>query len=143
MHITTTSSTHYIGRLEYGDDLLAALTAFCVTHNITAGTIAIIGAVQKVTFGYYSQTEKKYTGCHELNKKLEIASGMGNISLKDGKPFCHIHGVFADYDGTTSGGHIMPGTIVFACEFSIQSLPSEALVRTPEPTTGLPLWNKP
>jgi uncharacterized protein len=140
MHIETKIARTFMGRFETNDDLLDAVNRFITEKQINLGTINIIGAVKKASLGYYSQEQKKYTDCVKLDKKLEIASAMGNISLKDNKPFAHIHIVFADFDGKAFGGHLMPGTIVYAAEFFIQEYSGKTLNRVLDPATGLPLW---
>lgn len=130
----------FIGRFEYGDDLQEALNSFCKKQKIKAGFFNLIGAVQNAKMGYYSQTLKKYTGCVELNRKLEIAACMGNISIKEGGIFVHAHITLADLKGRAFGGHLMPGTKVFAAEFVIQEIKCGGLIRAKEPKTGLPLW---
>ena len=130
----------FIGRFDCGDDLLEDLMAFCKKERIKLGVFNVIGAVKKAKLGYYNQNEKKYTGCTELNKKLEIASCMGNISLKDNDIMVHAHIVLADFDGKAYGGHLMPGTEVFAAEFFIEELTGGELKRGKDKVTGLPLW---
>jgi len=131
----------FIGRLEFGDDLLEKLTELCRSNAIKAGTVSAIGAVQNVKLGYYSQSEKKYTGCVEIDKKLEIASCAGNISLNDKNDiFVHLHIVLADHNAQTFGGHLMPGTKVFATEYCIEEITNIELKRSKDEVTGLPLW---
>lgn len=130
----------FMGRLEYDDDLLLQLTEFCREHDIRAGIFSVIGAVQNAKLGYYSQKEKKYTGCVQLNKKLEITSCSGNISVNNEGIFVHAHVVLCDYKARTFGGHLMPGTKVFAAEFFIQELTGADLIRVKNRITGLPLW---
>ena len=131
-----------IGRFESGDDLLEVLTGLCRRENIRLGTFEIIGAVKNAKLGYFDQQEKKYTGCVELDKKLEINACLGNISIKDGEIFCHAHITLADWEGRAFGGHLMPGTIVFAAEFYIEELLGAEMVRSLDPKTGLPLWSE-
>lgn len=132
---------NFIGRFEFQEDLLEALTQFCRTLGIRLGTFSVIGAVTCAKLGYYDQKEKKYSGCVELDKKLEISSCSGNISIKDGEIFVHAHITLADFEGKAYGGHLMPGTKIFAAEFFIQELSGAELVRQPEAKTGLPLWS--
>jgi hypothetical protein len=78
---------------------------------------------------------------HDLKKPMEILSLMGNVSLKDDKPFVHAHITLADARGVAMGGHLAEGTIVFACEFMIEEYISDrALVRYFDEKTGLFLW---
>ena len=130
----------FIGRFNFGFDLLLSLTEFCERENVRLGVFSVIGALTKVELGYYSQEAKKYTGCLSLDKKLEIASCNGNISLKDSKIFVHAHITAADHDGRCYGGHLMPGSNIFAAEYYIQELAGKELHRKYDPETGLVLW---
>jgi uncharacterized protein len=130
----------FVGRLNFKDDLLNEITSACKKYKIYSGFISIIGAVQNAKLGYYNQSKKSYTGCVELKQKLEIASCTGNISIKDGEIFVHAHIVLADYKGKAYGGHLMPGTSIFAAEYYITELLGKKLHRVKDPSTGLPLW---
>ena len=142
MHISPKPGRTFIGRLKHNDDLLEALTNFCKEQKITLGTFNVIGAVTCAKLGYYNQELQKYDGCVELNKKLEIASCMGNISLKDGEIMVHAHIVLADFEGKAFGGHLVPGAKIFAAEFHIQEYIGAELHRGKDQETGLPLWKK-
>jgi len=131
----------FIGRFQYGEDLLSALTAFCKKHRIRMGVFRVIGAVKNATFGYYMQDIKKYAECIRLDKGMEIISCNGNVSIKDHEIFVHAHISLADHDGKISGGHLMNGTEIFAAEFYIEELFGKDLVREKDDReTGLPLW---
>lgn len=140
MYIEPEYGRAFIGRFESGKDLLEELNAFCKKENIRLGVFNLIGAVRNAKLGYYDQEKKQYTGCVELNKKLEIASCTGNISIKDGEIFVHAHITLADMEGKAFGGHLMPGTEIFAAEFFVQELIGQDLVRAKDEITGLPLW---
>jgi predicted DNA-binding protein with PD1-like motif len=142
MRTNTTAGRIIIGRLDKGDDLLNDLTDLCRSKRITAGTFNVIGAVQQASLGYYDQRKNKYRDPLQLKHALEIVSCSGNISLKDKKPFIHAHIVLADDHGRAFGGHLMPGTIVFAAEFVIRELKGISLNRIPDRSTGLFLWKK-
>lgn len=129
-----------MGRLKKGDDLLGALQKQCEDFNVTAGEIRAIGAVSSARVGYYDQAHRKYE-FHDLQKPMEILSLIGNISLKDGKPFVHAHITLADETGVAVGGHLAEGSNVFACEFVIHEfLSSGAFTREFDDQTGLFLW---
>lgn len=140
MHVEPKTGRLFLGRFEAGEDLLGELNDFCKKNAIKLGVFNIIGAVRNVKLGYFDQEQKKYTGSVELNKKLEISSCMGNISIKDGEIFCHAHITLADFESKAFGGHLMPGTEIFAAEFFIQELTGAELVRGKDEKTGLPLW---
>ncbi len=90
---------------------------------------------------YYRQDERRYVDM-EIKKNVEILSGLGNISLKDGKPFVHLHLVLGQEDGSCVGGHAMPGCVIFAAEAALFALDGLPLEREYDPETGLALWRK-
>ncbi|MEI8390682.1 MAG: PPC domain-containing DNA-binding protein [bacterium] len=132
----------YMGRIPHDSDLLEQINNFCFENDINIGTVNIIGAVKHAKVGYYSQDKQIYRILEGENLKggLEIVSCTGNISIKDAKPFAHIHIVLSNSEGKTFGGHLMPETIVYAGEFVIQKSKGDNLVRSLDETTKLPLW---
>jgi len=138
------AETIHMGRLEKGADIIQSLERFCAENNIRAAWVNVIGALDRGTISYYDQREKKYHH-HPLAGEYEIVSCSGNISLKDGKPFAHLHIVLSDTDYQTWGGHLWPGTVsVFAAEFVLFELvgadPAAVLARCEDVETGLALW---
>lgn len=128
-----------MGKLPYDCDLLEALTNVCTERDIRLGRIKAIGAVRKACIGFYNQKTRTYQ-FSTLDRPLEITNLTGNISLKDGSPFVHAHVTLADEAGKSYGGHLAPGTVVFACEFIIEAFEGPAFHRSPDEETGLPLW---
>ena len=129
----------YVGNLDTGDDLLEKLTEICKVKNIRLGMIEGIGVVQKAVIGYYDQTDQQYL-YKNLDQPLEITCLTGNISIKDGEPMVHAHITLADEEGNCFGGHLAAGTLVFACEFIIQSFTGAELERYFDEDTKLSLW---
>ncbi len=130
----------FMGKLEFGADLLEEITRICVDRDIHLGWVEALGAVKKARLGYYNQKEREYH-FYELDQTLEITNLVGNVSIKDGAPIVHAHVTFSDKDGHAYGGHLAPGTIVFACEIVIQVLDGPKFERVFDQETGLPLWN--
>ena len=135
---TIESTQIMMGKLSHGADLLEELTAVCEKESVSLGTVHAIGAVQKACIGYYNQDSRAYQFT-ELNRHLEIVSLIGNISLRDGKPMVHAHVSLSDDQNVCCGGHLCPGTVVFACEFVITVCRGPDFVRTFDEQTGLPL----
>ena len=131
----------FMWRLPHGADLFDSLTDFAEKEDITMGTVSAIGAVSEAVFGFYDQTKKQYGDIH-IDEPLEILSCIGNISLRDGKPAVHAHIELSYEDGKTVGGHLMPGTVVFASEATIFKLEGKPLHRGHDDVTGLPLWRE-
>lgn len=129
-----------VGRIGYGGDLLEELTKIAVARGIRLGRIEAIGAVQKARVGFYNQQSREYQ-YHSFSHPMEVAKLIGNISLKDGNSFVHAHITLADEQGKCYGGHLAPGTIVFACEFILEVFDGPAFNRCPDEETGLLLWS--
>lgn len=129
----------FLLRLPNGVDIVEHLTDFCAKNKIYCGVVNLIGATSKVTIGYYDQKTHQYHP-KTFEQEMEIVSCMGNVSVKDGKPFLHLHAVMGDAELRSWGGHLFPGSAVFAAEAHIQELKGGRRVRMPDAATGLALW---
>ena len=138
-HVDVGHMRRIMGRLGHGKDLLEELTAVAEKEGVRLGRVEGIGAVKRARLGFYNQEEREYE-FHEIDEPLEITCLIGNVSLKDGKPMVHAHVTLADKKGAAFGGHLAPGTVVFACEFVMQVLEGPELARALDDPTGLPLW---
>ena len=129
----------FVGRLDTGDDLVAEIEAFCAERDVRAAWVSVVGAVRRAAFAYYEQDERRYL---ELGSDThhEITGFVGNVSLRDGRPFLHAHATFCDRDGSAVGGHLLRGCEVWAAEITIREMTDVELVRTPDELTGLALW---
>ena len=130
-----------MGQIPTGADLYESISKICTEEDVKIGKVTALGAVSQAALAYYDQKGKEYRPI-KFEKHLEILNCTGNVSLKDGKPFVHVHATFSDEKGNAFGGHLMPGTIVFACEVTIEELEGKALDRGPDEITGLNLWGK-
>lgn len=133
----------FVGRFDHGADVLESVNDFCNEKQIKTAYVNLIGAVTSIRIGYFDTIEQRYVYLEEndIQKPFEIAGCTGNVSIKDGAPFAHLHIVFSSRDGNCIGGHLMNGTKIYACEFYIQELIGENLVRSLDETTKLQLWN--
>ncbi len=132
----------FIGRFGFKDDLLSSITEFCIKENIKLGVFSVVGALTSAKLGYYAQDKKEYVECVNLEKKLEINSCVGNVSLKDSKIFVHAHVTLADHKGNCYGGHLMSPAEIFAAEYYIKELIGGKLNRVDDLETGLSLWEE-
>jgi len=108
-------------------------------QQINAAWVSVIGAVRHAAFAYFDQAEHEYI---ELTSAThhEIAGFIGNVSLRDGKPYLHAQATFADERGATVGGHLLRGIEVFVAEVEIRELTDLELIRQFDEETGLALW---
>lgn len=130
------------GRLPVGVDLLEGLKEYCTEKGITKGMVRGIGAVSQAHIGYYDQVKQTYFS-KVFAEEMEILSLKGNVSLKDGEVFNHVHLTLSRTDYSVIGGHVMPDTTVFVCEFEIIEFDGEKqYIREFDKETGLGLWIK-
>lgn len=122
-----------------GGDLLEDLTDFMERESIHSAWLSYLGAVQQASLRYYDQIAKEYRDFH-IHARLEVLSGVGNVSLLDGQPFIHTHAVFGDAAGRAFGGHVNVGTTVWAIEAEVRVLDGPPVVREHDDCTGLTLW---
>jgi uncharacterized protein len=131
-------ATHLF-RLEAGDDIVAEITEFVTEHAIEAAWISYLGAVRRASLRYYDQNALEYQD-FTIDEHLEVLSGVGNVSMLDGRPFVHTHAVFSDGEGRAFGGHLNTGCEVWSLEVRVEVLAGDAPVRQFDETTGLSLW---
>ena len=134
-----TAGRAFVGRLETGSDLVGDIERFCAERGITAAQVTVIGAVRRARYAYYEQGDKRYRELESATHH-EIVGFVGNISLRDDRPFLHAHATLADADGATVGGHLLTGCEVFAAEVMSREPAGVSLVRMPAEETGLALW---
>ena len=128
-------------RLLPGTDMLQGLNQAAAELGFDAGTVQVVGAVQNLVVGYFDQEAKEYDEPQRYDEGVEIAGGVGNISLKDEAPFVHIHVTGSKRDGSTVGGHLMDGTTVYMIEAYLRVLEGDAPIRELDEEVGLPVWH--
>jgi uncharacterized protein len=131
----------FLARLPKGLDLLDAITDEFRSRSVRSGAFNLIGALTKAVIGFYDPNEQKYS-FKEFNEDLEIVSCIGNISEKDGEVFAHAHILVADQNFQCFGGHLGPGSIIFASELWGMEIPGHIMRREYDQATGLMLWAK-
>lgn len=129
----------FVGRLETGSDLVEEIERYCLEQSVVAAQVTVIGAVRRARYAYYEQDDHRYREL-ETDTHHEITGFVGNVSLRDDRPFLHAHATFADAGGATVGGHLLHGVEVFAAEVMIRELAGVTLTRMPDEETGLSLW---
>jgi uncharacterized protein len=129
----------WVGRLATGDDLVEEIERLCAEQEVRAAWVSAIGAVRRAAFAYYEQEERRYLEL-ESAEHHEITGFVGNISIRDDRPFLHAHGTFASRTGSAVGGHLLLGCEVFVAEVTVREMTGIELLRTPDEVTGLALW---
>lgn len=128
-------------RLMPGSDLLGGLNAAAAELGFEAATVQVLGAVRSLSVTYFDQQTKKYAEPHRYETGMEVSGGIGNVSLKDGKPFVHIHVAGADREGRAYAGHLIEGSEVYMIEAYFRAFEGTAPVRELDEEVGLPVWH--
>jgi predicted DNA-binding protein with PD1-like motif len=129
----------FLVRLPKEADLLEAIGDEFKKRSITKAAFNVIGAVESAVVAYYDCKAKEYRN-RTFEGDYEIVACIGNISEKDGDIFVHAHIMLAGEDYKCFGGHLMPGTKIFASELYGTPVPGETPVRDHDQATGLFLW---
>ena len=91
-------------RFESGEQVAATLLAWLQSEKIGYATMTGLGAVRSATVSYWNADTREYEA-HELGEQLEVVSLIGNVTLKNGQPFTHIHVTLGRRDLSIVGGH--------------------------------------
>ncbi len=97
-------------------------------EKIATARVEAIGGVDELRLAYFNHETKKYEE-HEYREFLEVTSMLGNITVKDEKPFLHIHGNFGKKDQSVVGGHIVSASVFPILEVVVTPTKNRALRR--------------
>ena len=113
---------NYMLRLDVGEFFVGSITEFAAAQNITSGELRAIGAIKDFELGYYLIKEKEYVRKkYEVN--AEIVSVIGNLAIRDAKPFAHIHIAAGLADFSVVGGHLFEGIVSATAEITVTPWP--------------------
>ena len=125
----------YVVRMDRGEEVMSTLAGLCEKEGIRLASVEAIGAVDRAVVGLYDVGEKVYHR-KEFNEPMEIASLLGTVTEKDGKPYLHLHATLCDADMQTHGGHVNELRISATCEMVLRLIPG-AVGRRLDDVTGL------
>ena len=123
MKHTKTGNT-YIIKVERGENVINTLTDFCKAEGIENGYMRGIGAVEWVSCGYYELDIKEYHFT-EYDEMVEVVSMTGNVALKEGEPFLHVHALFTNTKNEAFGGHVAEMRVGVVLEVVLEALPTK------------------
>ncbi|HYC76366.1 MAG TPA: DUF296 domain-containing protein [Planctomycetota bacterium] len=120
--------------LDPGDEVHDAVVRAAKSLGVEGAVVTGIGAVDALELGYFRLPEKVYDR-RLVHRRVEAISLTGNLALKDGAPFLHLHGVFSGDDFVAFGGHVFRAVASITLEMFLLSTPR--LERGPYPEFGL------
>jgi len=126
----------FLFRCPEDSELPKFVEEFAQEKEIETGIVNAIGTLKEAKLGYFNTDAGRYEEIKVEGTK-ELLSAMGNISLKDSRPFAHIHAILGDETGETVGGHLIWGKVLVG-EIFILELMGERLERKKE--GSLYLW---
>ena len=109
---------HIIMRIDRGEMLLDELNSVCRKYSVGCASVSGIGATDSFVCGVFNLETKEYKE-FEFNGTYEILSLSGNITVKDGDPYIHLHICAGDELGKCIGGHLKQARISATCEIII------------------------
>lgn len=123
--------------LERGEKLISTLTPALAELEIQGGILSGLGALKDVELGFYELDHKEYIR-KTLSEDHELISLSGNVALKDGKPFIHVHAALGDAQFRVFGGHLFEAVVAVTVEVSLTPY-AFSPVREPNADIGLAL----
>lgn len=119
----------YAFRLGPGQDLRAELQKFIQTNMIEAACLlTCVGSLKRAILRLANQE-----GHRVYEEKFEIVSLVGTLSVNGS----HLHISLSDSTGTTIGGHLVEGCIVYTtAEIVLGVLPQYRFTREKDPQSG-------
>ena len=114
--------------LSRGASLVDEVLMIAALERVRTAQVAAIGGVDRLTLAYFNREKKNYEE-HVYDEYLEVVSMLGDITLKDGKPFLHIHGTFGKRDMSVVAGHVVSASVFPLLEVVITPTKNTALGR--------------
>lgn len=127
--------------IERGQELNSAIKQFANAQGITSAQINGIGAINEVELGYFDVHKREYIRKNFGEADLELISLNGNISVKEGDLFVHLHTIVSDDQFQCFAGHLFTARVAITAEvflFPTADRPTRSL----DEKTGLHLISK-
>lgn len=122
---------------EPGDEAIGSLTEFAVEHDLRAGSFTAIGAFLSARIAWFNLDTREYEEI-AVGEQVEVLSIVGDLALKDARPFVHAHATLGRRNGSVIGGHLLEATVRPTLELFLHVYP-EPLRRVPDEASGLAL----
>lgn len=124
-----------IYRLKGGESATEGILRIAIREHIKSARVEAIGGVDRAVVAYFNHRTKKYEE-HDYEEFLEVTSMLGNITLKGGKPFLHLHTTLGRSDMSVIAGHLISARVHPFLEVVITRTENTA-VREFDKKTGL------
>src|SRR5699024_9444877 len=85
-----------VARLDKGEEICSTLLDLAGREGIRLASVSGIGASNDITLGVFRTKKKEYVQHRYYGIDYELASVTGNLSMKDGQPYLHLHAVIGN-----------------------------------------------
>ncbi len=113
----------HVIRIDRGEEVVSSIVRACAERGIKAAVLTGLGLLSKAKLAVFNPEKEEYE-TFDVGTPMELASLTGNVSLKDERPFAHIHVVLGNREGTAAG-HLVEGYVGGTCEVAIIELEGE------------------
>lgn len=124
-------------RIDPGEELVDRIHEFARLTGVNLATVSGIGAADRVELMYWIAGERRYD-LRVFEAEVELLSIAGNLTLKEDRPFAHLHAVIAGPDYRAYGGHLKAARVSVTCELVVEPIPG-TVRRVLDGKTGLSL----
>jgi uncharacterized protein len=115
----TTSAAHvYQVRFSTGDEILSGLQELAEKHHITSAYITGLGGLSTALLGWGDPANGAFKKV-PIEDKAELVSLVGDISMRNDKPYVHLHAVVGFKDGSTKAGHVIEAHVAPIAEIAV------------------------
>jgi len=114
--------------LKAGTKIPDGIIAIAKKEKIATARVEAIGGVEELRLAYFNRETRHYEE-HDFREFLEVTGILGNLTLKEGKPFLHVHGTFGRKDLSTLAGHVMTAKVFPLLELVVTPTRNRALRR--------------
>jgi predicted DNA-binding protein with PD1-like motif len=106
-------------RFSDGDEILSGLNELVAKHRIATGHIAGVGGAAPGALLGWGDPDIGGFRKIETDARTEIASLLGEITLRNGEPFVHVHMILSSADGSTKAGHLIAARAAPLAEITV------------------------
>jgi predicted DNA-binding protein with PD1-like motif len=118
VHETTAAAHVFQTNFSTGDEIVSGLTDLAIREHITSGYITGLGGLSGALLAFGDPKLNAFRKV-PITDKCELVSLVGDIQLRDGKPYVHLHAVVAFADGSTKAGHVMEAHVAPVAEIAV------------------------
>lgn len=143
----STGGRRLVCALGRGDELVEALRALCVDHEVRTAEIRGAGILEEVQLASYDPLSQMWLGARPVVGPLELLSLWGSVSEESGQTAIRIHASMAPCAAAAEAprpalGGQLASARVFSVELVIECFDDLILRRHRDAATGLAPWKE-